>query len=145
MRGRHQGNFSSNPPPPQKNCLLNLVEHQHYFWSLVNIKEQGEEISFCDPKPKWHKGGDMGFVGAHNDHQGRLRRTMRVFLVSKVEGDYIWCFGSSCSLFVGFQVFLFAFCQVWWLLMFLMEDLLLSYEAERDMHGDGPMFVVEFK
>jgi hypothetical protein len=29
--------------------------------------------------------------------------------------------------------------------MFLMEDLLLSYEAERDMHGDGPMFVVEFK
>jgi hypothetical protein len=65
--------------PPKKNCLLNLVEHQHYFWSLVNIKEQGEEISFCDPKPKWHKGGDMGFVGAHNDHQGRLRRTMRVF------------------------------------------------------------------
>jgi len=29
--------------------------------------------------------------------------------------------------------------------MFLVEDLLLSYEAERDMHGDGPMFVVDFK
>ena len=51
---------------------VKLVPPLVYFWSLVNIKEQGEEISFCDPKPKWHKGGDMGFVGAHNDHQGRL-------------------------------------------------------------------------
>jgi len=73
---------------------------------LVNIKEEGEEISFCDPKPKMAQNEELYGSWRSTPRPAReawcecglskiwlwvgtKKRTMRVFLVSKVEDDYI--------------------------------------------------------